>query len=511
MKRLAGREGSAGVLDPVVITQDDQTELHVQIMMPGNRQQIDIRVWRRGPSGFTPSRNALTLDDADLEALQDGIKELLRLSNGGQETARVVWDQDEGRRLRAETEPFGTRFLVRLGFWQRTRNTWRPVDDGVVVLAESLGPLQEALSKLGPALESPEATVSAPAEVTMTEVPYRWPMPGADWLTVESDRLAFHPRGLRIAGTVTDDDGIHRLRLQQWQQQQGLWLSPDSSLSLQVPDLDALLVTLRHFDDGAHDPVEIATTDGPLLKVSLHNSAPAPALQVERKDGEEKLESLLSLPPEYLPRFGRMLAQAGMLLITHLSQDERMDLQDRKGPEIAPEIVAEALISPVDSSSDPSISEADEETGGDEVVASEAGHVDEPPREPAPAEAITRITPLREIRLGRHAILLCLREDEERSLALQWEGHTLDVPLDRVDDMLNDLRTLYYDALRGRRGQASAIGGTDLGLHMSVHHRGAAGQVLIEREQDDRVIRLAIPVADVPEFLDIVSALSREL
>src|SRR5579872_2729422 len=54
-------ERKSGVLDTVVIGQDDQTELHVQAAIVGGRRQVDIRIWKRGPTGFAPSRSALTV------------------------------------------------------------------------------------------------------------------------------------------------------------------------------------------------------------------------------------------------------------------------------------------------------------------------------------------------------------------------------------------------------------------------------------------------------------------
>src|SRR5579864_8362104 len=113
--------------DPAIISQDEQTEIHVQPVVQSGRRQLDIRVWRRGAAGFAPSRTGITLDADALRALQEGIGELLHASEGGRRAARVVWDGENGRRLRAETEPFGTRFVARLAFWQRVRDSWKPI------------------------------------------------------------------------------------------------------------------------------------------------------------------------------------------------------------------------------------------------------------------------------------------------------------------------------------------------------------------------------------------------
>src|SRR5437660_6250443 len=140
--------------DPVVIGQDAGTEVHVQAVTHSVKPQLDIRLWRRGPNGFAPSGTGLSLTRADLDKLRDGISELLGVSKGGRQVARVVWEIEPDRRLRAEIEPFGTRFVARLGLWQRVRNTWRPADDGLVLAADRLEPLQEVLGRFRPWIES---------------------------------------------------------------------------------------------------------------------------------------------------------------------------------------------------------------------------------------------------------------------------------------------------------------------------------------------------------------------
>jgi len=98
-------ERISSVPDPVVIGQDDQSEVHVQPAVQSGRRQLDIRVWHRGTAGMAPSRTGFTLEAVDLTALQEGIAELLQASDGARRVARVVWDSEGGRRLRAETEP----------------------------------------------------------------------------------------------------------------------------------------------------------------------------------------------------------------------------------------------------------------------------------------------------------------------------------------------------------------------------------------------------------------------
>ena len=137
----------------VVIEQDDQPAIHVQPVFHRGQRQLDVRIWRRGPSGFAPSRNALVVRVADLAPFRQGIAAFLEASKGGREAARIVWDDDDTRRLRAETEPFGTRYLATFAFWQRVRDTWKAADDGLVLAADRLEQLQDVLTRLSPWME----------------------------------------------------------------------------------------------------------------------------------------------------------------------------------------------------------------------------------------------------------------------------------------------------------------------------------------------------------------------
>src|SRR5919202_6929100 len=107
-------EARAGTPDALVIGQDEDTEIRVQPVTQGGIRHLDVRIWRRGPSGFAPTRDALMLDRSDLEAVRQGIVELLEASESGRQVARIVLDSGAGRRLRAETEPFGTRYVAHL-------------------------------------------------------------------------------------------------------------------------------------------------------------------------------------------------------------------------------------------------------------------------------------------------------------------------------------------------------------------------------------------------------------
>lgn len=575
------REGSTRSLGPIVIAQDSQSELHIQAIVQSGRRQLDIRVWRRGPSGFAPSRSALTLELADLDALSEGIAELLEASNGGRQVARVVWDKDEGRRLRAETEPFGTRFTARFGFWQRVRDTWKPAGDGLTVAAEQLTALQDVIRTLRPRLQAPEENAPVDSETVLRQEGLRrWPNPGADWLTAEPaarfpsptgqpqvpERLTFHPRGVRITAVVEERDHEHLLVLCQWRREESLWTPEDQTLALAVPELDVLLAQLRQLADqkrpldvptepipcrdgnlvridAAGDSLQIQRStnttfdeapDGASLESGEMRAAPDSALRdVGAEQTTEPADYLtyLSVPIEYLPRLGRVLAQGGMMLIFNLSEAERANLQREDSPAIAPAIEADAILLPLEPpaewhageiSSDahhaigatewapdllpggiaPPLDEADTE-----ITSSTSSQQLQELPEAVPEPPIRRLSPLGEVQLGRHLVFLYLQEEHDRHLSLQWDGYSLQIPVAEIQHTLDALRDLYYDALRGRRGQV-AVPGAD--LHLSVHNQGSASFVALEGEYEGKIHRLSIPTGQVPSFLNAGStALSR--
>ncbi|MBV9281231.1 MAG: hypothetical protein JOZ41_14215 [Chloroflexi bacterium] len=331
-------EPNPNVPDPVVIGQDDQSEVHVQAVVQGGRRLLDIRIWRHGSGGLAPSRDGLTVDMGDLALLRDGIGELMQVSERGTRVARVVWDGEDGRRLRAETEPFGTRFVVRLGFWQRVRDSWKPADDGLVVAAEGLPSLQAALDRFTSWLrraagEEPRQMPASPS----SDILNRWPPPGADWLTSEPDRIAFHPRGVRLTCTVTEQDGRHWLEIRQWRRDDTLWLPEPVSIALSIVDLDGLLSRLLRLagaqeggPGGAQE--ELRCTDGSAIRVSVVRDGTGTILAVDQRPAiraavQSGFEPRIRLPAEYLPRLGRALAQGWFLLAGWLSEAERASLQ----------------------------------------------------------------------------------------------------------------------------------------------------------------------------------------
>jgi hypothetical protein len=355
-------ERNASIPEPAIIGQDGQNEIHVQPVLQGGLRHVDIRLWRRAVSGFAPSHDGVTLDARDLAALHEGIDELLQASDGGRRVARVVRDSDDGRRLRAETEPFGTRYIARLGFWQRVRDSWKPVNDGLVIAAEQLRPLRGVLDRLRPWLQEAEkdgAPIVMPAgqESTVRATLDRWPAAGADWLTIEPDRVAFHPKGVRLTCTVSEQDNRHRLIIRQWKREDSLWLPEPPSIALSMSDLDNLLARLLRLRDAlegtlAEEPTgqshlerlgygeELRCTDGSSLTLAIVRGADGVALRMlyrppQSETGLVSDEASLSVPAAYLPRLGRALAQGWFLLAGWLTEEERTALRSEQPQEEA--------------------------------------------------------------------------------------------------------------------------------------------------------------------------------
>jgi hypothetical protein len=505
-------ERKSGVLDTVVIGQDDQNELHVQAAIVGGRRQVDIRIWKRSPTGFAPSRSALTVEAVDLDALQEGIAELLEASHGGEQVARVVWDKDEGRRLRAETEPFGTRYLARFGFWQRVRDTWRPADDGLVIGAEHLERLQDILTRFRPKLSSPPPPEPEEDDLER-ETLRRWPLPGADWITVEGERVAFHPRGIRIAGVLEETDDGNALVLHQWRRVGSLWIPEDVHLTLDLTDLDRVLATLRAMLDVEEEQAaageQLACSDGSTIwaRTRVLDGRKLFCLDLLKpptSDVALGYEPRLSMPAEYLPRFGRMLAQCAAGLLGRLSEEERNRLREHKELE-EPVELAEALAET--NVEDPSLNggQAGSDRATEEVEAGESDPLDEfaqaEDESAAEAEPQPRGTPLSDLKLGRHIVFLRL-EPEEHMLYLNWEDRWIRLPLSNLDEFLANLRDLYYETLRGKRGRTIEVGG----VVISVQHHGFTNFIVLEQESDGRKTELSFPAGEVPIFLNGATA-----
>jgi hypothetical protein len=537
-------EHSSTMPQAVAIVQDEQTELRVQAVVQSGRRQLDIRIWRRGPAGLAPSRNALTLEAGDLDDLQSGIQQLLQASNGGQQAARVVWDNEEGRRLRAETEPFGTRYLVKLVFWQRVRDTWRPLDDGLVLAADRLVALQEAVAPFGPWLQQPAADAEPDGESMRRHAAQGWPNPGADWLTVEPERLAFHPRGVRITATLEAAGDRHAISLHQWRRLETIWLPGACSLRLGMLELDRLLTCISSLSEARRRDEEyprgtVRCGDGSSITASIDAAEAGPLLVIEHwppgEDSELTADCRIALSAEYLPRVGRMLLQAGRILAAQLSRQEREELE--KVEDDSPRMAA------YDAPATPSPASAHATTrpavGGTpavrDVILSSLASAPPPPRKGRTAE--TPRVPTRPARrpepernqppesppqeeeneipsdtirleamdLGRHRVSLVQRAGEAGRIQVRWDQRALDIPTGQLEEVVGHLRTLYYDTLRGLRGRYVTVG-EGPPVTVSVHNQGTDVFFSLAQELNDMTTSLSFPAGEVPVFLDAARA-----
>jgi hypothetical protein len=516
----------------VVIGQDDQTEIHVQPVFHSGQRHLDVRIWRRGPSGFAPSRNALVVRFDDFAPFRQGIAELLEASNGGRQAARIVWDDDDTRRLRAETEPFGTRYLASFAFWQRVRDTWKAADDGLVLAADRLEQLQDVLARLSPWMEEKPPDDSEPEEDALQRhALYGWPSPGADWITVAPGHIAFHPRGIRITCTVSEDDDRRSIVLRQWRRVDSLWVPEDTALPLTIVDLDTLLFALAQLLEeqagtGAIATIPCACDSSLRLVVSGGEHEEILTLEQLPPASEEREPPRLSLPYEYVPRFGRMLLQAGSFLAARLSEEEREMLQsgDHASPSVVaydslPEAIRYEVIHGPSSAHDGMAAEDEGSPNGDisddtllAVTAhdhngslGDADRLSDGSRDPTEELPAVRVTPLQEVELGGHRVMVALQSGRQSSLALTWNTHSLSLPLNSLETLTQDVRELYYDALRGRRGQPLTING-EPAVTVSVHNEGTRMFCTVQSGDNDGGVRLQFPADQVPLFLDATRA-----
>ncbi len=514
----------------VVIEQDDQTEIHVQPVFHSGQRQLDVRIWRRGPSGFAPSRNALVVRVADLAPFRQGIAELLEASKGGREAARIVWDDDDTRRLRAETEPFGTRYLATFAFWQRVRDTWKAADDGLVLAADRLEQLQDVLTRLSPWMEEEPPDDSEPDEDALQRhALYGWPSPGADWITVAPGHIAFHPRGIRITCTVSEDDDRRSIVLRQWRRVDSLWVPEDTALALTIVDLDTLLFAMAQLleeEAGAGATATVSSGDESTLQLVVSGDTGAEILTLEQRPvpAEQSDIHRLHLPYEYLPRFGRMLLQAGSFLAARLSEEERAMLQS--GDHASPSVVAydslpEAIRYEVVHGPASSLHGSPDGAGpgsNHEDVASGAGYDqngspdgmdrlggDDRSRELTEEMPAVRVTPLQEVQLGSHRVTIALQTGRQHSLAFTWNDRALSLPVDALGTLIQDVRELYYDALRGRRGQPLTIDGDPV-VTVGIQNEGTHMYCTVQSGTGDSRVRLQFPANQVPLFLDATAA-----
>lgn len=469
--------------EAVIIGQDEGTEIRVQALVQSGRRRLDLRVWRRGPSGFAPSRSGLILNVADLDALRKSIHDLLRASHGGTEVARIVWD-DDGRRLHAEIAPFGAHHVARFAFWQRSRNTWHAVDDGLVVSADRLHFLQQTLPRFRPWLAFPGGEGQQDAEDAAREGSGHWPPAGADWLTVGAAQVAFHPRSIRITATLLQDAGDPQVRLNQWRKDESLWVPTDPAVDLAASAIEALLAALEALDnDRARDGG--AQRDIVSEIVLRLRANPDGELCLERRDGAaENFEIILMFPSEHLLRFGRFLLQSWSLLADRLAEQAWAE------PDEEPIILAECPATDEAVLAGGNVS-AGRETGLDQARV-------ELEEEPEPVAVV----PLGAATVGDHRLVFSRHgTSPEDTFFVEWEERSLEIPTRYCGEIVAGLRALYYDALVGHRHMLVR---EEVGIRVGVHNQGAALALVVEQGRGSDVCALTIPGSAVPIFLDAV-------
>ncbi len=507
--------------DATIIGQDEDTEIHVQALVQSGRRHVDIRVWRRGPSGFAPSRSGLTLGPTDLDALQEGVADLLRASSGGTQVARVVWDDTEGRRLRAEIAPFGTRHIARLGFWQRVRSTWRAADDGLVITADRLPALQHTLNRFRPWFAATGSMEERQQAVERTrETLGRWPSPGGDWLTIEGDRAAFHPRGIRITTSLVETGGEHGVRLVQWRREESLWLPQEETLHLTATTIEALLAALETLEN-ARFRGEMAQQDIVVGEETVRlRLAAGGTLAVEHGAG---LTPVLAFPADHLLRFGRFLLQSWSFLLERLTEEEWaaleaapfvlvehlhdagasretpdriVDMSEESKPELSRgELLAETKIT---------VTPEQVECEVQEAVADLPEPIVED-TEPVEHPLDRRQTPRRlgETMVDEQRITFSLLDVEEPLFLMLWGDRCLAVRVDLTEELVSGLRTLYYDSLLGRRHTLTL---EEARMRAGIHNQGMRVCLLLEGECEGEPTSLSIPGVEVPAFLNAIEA-----
>jgi hypothetical protein len=274
----------------------------------------------------------------------------------------------------------------------------------------------------------------------------------------------------------------------------------------------------QHAHAGA--TASITCSDGAILRMTVSQGEGEEMLALEQQppgEGERYLRRL-SLPFQYLSRLGRMLLQAGSFLAARLSEEERNVLQS--GEHASPSVVAyDSLPEPIRYEVLRSALDEPVEDGAPEdeppVEAGETARESDPESEAADAAsgdggpqedgAAARSMPLHEIELGGRLVFLTLQLGRQANLALRWGEGELALPMEEVEELVADLRELYYDALRGRRGRPLTVG-EHPAVTISVFNQGPHMYCTLEHETPDGLMRLQFPANQVPVFLDAAQA-----
>lgn len=501
--------------DTVIIGPDESHPLQVQASIHSGLRRLDLRAGRQTASGFTPTGTGMMLDAVDLPALQAGIVELLDVSQGAQSVARVVREDVDGRRLRAEIEPFGARYLAKLGFWQRVRDTWRPADDGVVLAATRLPELASVLQTLGAwMLAAPQDRRMGSDVLERRTLLRRWPVPGADWFSQEGTRLVFHPRGVRATFTPERDTRALHMAVQPWERQDSLWIPNPIALSLTCMDTEILLHELQSLLDrgeiGEHVQI-IPHADGEPAILTLHQPS-------------DPVRSM-SLPAVYVPGLGRALAWSWSRLYASLSRAQRESLRESIATLNQPAITHEEPWQPQD---EPEASPLEEDKAPFNTDIQPFDLELYPPYEPAPApeepekakdtpaptpetedEEPSRervSTPISTLLLGSHQVVLRLDGYRDNpDVSFRWDTHELRLSAGVLQTLLTDLRSLYYEALLGRRGRSLILGDNEPVI-VTIDNQGPQLYCVFQQCLNGTETTLRFPASQVPALLDAAQA-----
>jgi len=501
--------------DTVVIGPDESHPLQVRASIHSGLRRLDLRSGRQTDGGFTPTGTGMMLDAVDLPALQAGIVELLDVSQGAQSVARVVREDVDGRRLRAEIEPFGARYLAKLGFWQRVRDTWRPADDGVVLAATRLPQLASVLQTLGVwMLAAPQDRRLGTDVLERRTLLRRWPAPGADWISQEGTRLVFHPRGVRATFTPERNTRALFMAVQPWERQDSLWTPNPVALSLTCMDTEILLQDLSGLLDGAEG--------GEHVQLVSEGEAEPAILTLHQPSDPERF---MSLPATYLPGLGRALAWSWSRLYASLSRAQRESLRERISTMLQPPPNDEQL----DQTDEPEVPQA----GGHKVVSNveeQLAHTEDAPLHEAilvpeePVEAVNApaapvaetvdVEPVRErvssliatVPLGSYQVALSLDGyQDDPYVQFAWDAHELRLSTGVLQTLLTDLRSLYYEALLGRRGRSLMLGDNEPVI-VTIDNQGPQLYCVFQQCLNGAETTLRFPASQVPALLDAAQA-----
>jgi hypothetical protein len=113
--------------------------------------------------------------------------------------------------------------------------------------------------------------------------------------------------------------------------------------------------------------------------------------------------------------------------------------------------------------------------------------------------------PVQDIQLDRHQVHISVRPGHDGRLSLQWSGKYITLPVGHLNELISDLRDLYYNALRGRHGLPITVA-IEPPVTISVLHHGTQLYFALTQETEGSGTHLSFPANEVPVFLDAARA-----